>query len=167
VTARRYLRHSTIARAWLDQGAECPFDSLVIDPGEPCCFGCGWRTPTPGAADLEAGRDAAWDRVGGLLEKAHLVDHSADPALDTDPLNLVLLCRRCHKAMTRLAFGVDDYEAAVSWVLARPGASWMFQILTDDPQITDQTADANLQVFAGMLDKMRDQVDAEVAAGRL
>lgn len=158
---RRYIRASVIAATWYAQGANCPFSPLVMDPGEPACFGCGWRTP------LEADHDTFetwenWDRVGGLLEKAHLVDHCANPELDVEPLNYALLCRRCHKHMTPTAFEDGDADAAVAWVLSRVGTChWGYQILTDeDPDWRKEFG--NGRDYGRHLDRLRDELDRQL-----
>ncbi|GAA2230013.1 hypothetical protein N1031_06765 [Herbiconiux moechotypicola] len=164
--SRRYIRHSSIVKAWATLGEECPFELLRADPGEPGCFGCGWRTPTPDAAERLGDSFSEWDLVGGLLEKAHLVDHSADPSLDDDPLNYALLCRRCHRSMTRTVFGVGDAEAAISWILGRPEREWAYQLLTDSPEIRAAVDQSNKREYARALDKLRDGLDAELARER-
>lgn len=164
---RRYLRHSTIARHWAEQGAECPFTALRIDAGEPCCFGCGWRTPTPDADVFEGPDWGEWNLVGGLLEKAHLVDHAIAPELDTDPSNLVLLCRRCHRAMTKVAFDPEDYEAAIAFVVARPVKHWSYQIWTDQFLDTPVHDLGNLRDLGRRFDEARDEMDRRIAAAGL
>lgn len=99
-----------------------------------------------------------WDLVGGLLERAHLVNHAADPDGDTDPLNYALLCRRCHRAMSADYFDREDYEAAISWVIGRePCPSW-WQLLTDSPEVLAPLNHLNNAEKARALEDIRDRV---------
>lgn len=133
---RAYLSWAKIYDYWLEElmlvermGGEFYFDSFATDPHEPSCFGCGWRVPPSAVEPSETGRDA-WKRAGGLLEKAHLVDHSSGGS-DLDPGNYAALCRVCHSAMTDVIFGAGDRDAAIDWIMERDPCSWKFQTVTD------------------------------------
>jgi hypothetical protein len=80
-----------IVAAWSDAiGAQDPPWGIgPIDWGEPQCWGCHYY-----ASKWPDGAFSAWNRAKGL-QRCHIVPESLGGS--NDPLNLVLLCHRCHE----------------------------------------------------------------------
>lgn len=69
-------KHDLIVDAWKHE------TDLIIDPGEPACFRCGYWSGTGGP----------WSKAG--LERAHLFGHGDGG--NNEPENYALICGPCH-----------------------------------------------------------------------
>ena len=67
------------------------------DWGEPCCWACGWYKNDRADYGVAAMKDplSSWDKAN-WLERCHIVPHMLGGSNDAS--NLVLLCKKCHKA---------------------------------------------------------------------
>lgn len=112
--SRRRIHPAHVADYWLARWKGTPlgdvpagFAQLVVDPGEPPCFRCGWRVPD---TYCDTSYRNIWDKANKWLDIAHLCDFSADGVDDVQ--NVVMLCRACHRTMPPFTDGVD----ALAWV---------------------------------------------------
>ena len=99
---------SEIARYWWDKDKteEVPWNSCIIDWGEPCCFACGEWSWTRNEKNL--GKVEAWDSSN--LDRAHIIPDSLGGSIEVS--NFLLLCKDCHKQ----APNTKSPELMFAWV---------------------------------------------------
>jgi len=112
----------------------------------PHCVACKWRCPLVTNIMIAKGMNLTrlhlkvekmvdevisveqfWKSSSGLLEKAHLINHSVGGKCT--PNNLVPLCKRCHSLMTKTTFTTK--EEAIRWIKNQPLCNINFQQYTD------------------------------------
>lgn len=122
---RQPPRHYEIVQWWHGRPDLLPdLKSHYIGLREPFCFRCGWLTPPP---EEDMPTPTLWQRAGRWLDRAHLIDRTAD-GLD-GVQNTVLLCGPCHKYMPEFVPG--DEDGVVAWVAEHPRRPYEWQVLTD------------------------------------
>lgn len=112
----------------------------------PHCVACKWRCPLVMNSMIARGMNLTrlnskiekmldevisvqnfWKSSSGLLERAHLINHSVGG--ECKPNNLVPLCKRCHSLMTKTTFTTK--EEAIRWIQNQPLCNINFQQYTD------------------------------------
>ena len=66
-----------------------PWSEGGVDWGEPCCWACGYYAETWPMGSLKA-----WNTATSL-HRCHVIPHALGGS--DEPLNLVLMCSRCHE----------------------------------------------------------------------
>ncbi len=100
-------------------------EDFVMDPGEPCCFACGWRTPDFGQKTAEEN----WAAATSYLDRGHLINRYIGGRFEVE--NLVPLCHKCNRnEMKNSTF--FDRASALAWVRDHPGRSSLFQMFSDE-----------------------------------